>query len=213
MANFGPLADEIGLPVWGTQQILTDFASWLRYCSDVAQRRPTKLCMTFGRLLSWYTIYTFLGAFVLPPDRILPRPKFTLRPSLAFSYIGIVTARHSSSGRQPNFAAWYKEWNYGSLADGATYIRLGGHHVGIGPHSSLRVVYSGCKYYVLMRLICSEPSRKWPPYVIGQSVILSSSGFFFFFLLSFYLFSSPILSRHILDAYHTSTHDVILGRI
>jgi len=36
--------------------------------------------------------------------------KFTLRPSLAFAYIGSVTARHSSSGRQPNFAAWYKEW-------------------------------------------------------------------------------------------------------
>jgi len=95
----------------------------------------------------------------------------------------------------------------------ACYIRLGGHRVGIGPHSSLRVVYSGCKDYVLMRLICSKPSRKWPPYVIGQSVILSSSGFFFFFLLSFYLFSSPILSRHRLDAYHTSTHNVVLGRI
>ena len=40
--------------------------------------------------------------------------KFTLRPSFAFSYIGSVTARHSSSGRQPNFAAWYKEWNYGN---------------------------------------------------------------------------------------------------
>jgi len=24
----------------------------------------------------------------------------------------------------------YKEWNYGTVADGATYIRLGGHHVG-----------------------------------------------------------------------------------
>jgi len=31
--------------------------------------------------------------------------KFILRPSLAFSYIGSVTARHSTSGRQPNFAA------------------------------------------------------------------------------------------------------------
>jgi len=28
--------------------------------------------------------------------------------SFAFSYIGGVTARHASSGRQPNFAAWYK---------------------------------------------------------------------------------------------------------
>jgi len=31
-------------------------------------------------------------------DGILPGAKFTLRPSLAFSYIGSVTVRHSSSG-------------------------------------------------------------------------------------------------------------------
>jgi len=37
------------------------------------------------------------------------------------------------SGRQPNFAAWYKEWNYGTFAEVATYIRLGGHHVGHQP--------------------------------------------------------------------------------
>jgi len=36
------------------------------------------------------------------------------------SRLGSVTARHSSSGRQPNFAA---------LNRGATYIRQGGHHV------------------------------------------------------------------------------------
>jgi len=30
---------------------------------------------------------------------------FTLRPSLALSYIGSVTALHLSNGRQPNFAA------------------------------------------------------------------------------------------------------------
>jgi len=35
----------------------------------------------------------------LPPDGILPGAKFTLRPSLAFSYIGSVTARNSSSGQ------------------------------------------------------------------------------------------------------------------
>ena len=33
------------------------FASCLRYCSNVAHRRPTKLCTMFARLLSWYTIY------------------------------------------------------------------------------------------------------------------------------------------------------------
>jgi len=69
-----------------------------------------------GRLLGWY-------------NGILPGAKFTVRPSLAFSCIGSVTAWHSSSGCQPNFVAWYSEWNYGTFADGATYIRLGGHHV------------------------------------------------------------------------------------
>jgi len=34
--------------------------------------------------------------------------KFTFRPNIAFSYIFSVIARHSSSGRQPNFAAFSK---------------------------------------------------------------------------------------------------------
>jgi len=33
---------------------------------------------------------------------ILPGAKFILHPSLAFSYIGSITARHSSSVRQQN---------------------------------------------------------------------------------------------------------------
>jgi len=42
----------------------------------------------------------------LPRYGILLGAKFTLHPpSLAFSYFGSVTARHSSSGREPNFAA------------------------------------------------------------------------------------------------------------
>jgi len=73
----------------------------------------------FGRSMGWYTIYTLSVA--LAPEGISPRAKFTLRASLAFSYISSITARHSTSGRQPNFAAWYKEWNYGTFADGATY--------------------------------------------------------------------------------------------
>ena len=35
------------------------------YCSDVTQRKPTKLCTMFGRLLDWYTIklvYIFGGS-------------------------------------------------------------------------------------------------------------------------------------------------------
>jgi len=63
-------------------------AYWLRYCTDVAERRSTKLCTTFGRLLGWYTI----GA--LAPNGILSGAKFTLRSCPAFCYIGSVTARH-----------------------------------------------------------------------------------------------------------------------
>jgi len=48
--------------VWVPQHISTGFASWRRYCSNVAQRKSTKLCTVFGRLLVWYTIYTFSRA-------------------------------------------------------------------------------------------------------------------------------------------------------
>jgi len=54
----------------------------------------------FARCLavSWAgTLYIHFRE-LLPPDRISLHAKFTLRPSLAFSYIGIVIARHSSSG-------------------------------------------------------------------------------------------------------------------
>jgi len=85
----------------------------------------------FARCLaiSWAgTLYIHFQG-LLPPDGILPGAKFTLRPNVAVCYIGSITARQSSNGRQPNFAVWCKEWNYGTFAEGATYIWLGGHHV------------------------------------------------------------------------------------
>jgi len=69
------------------------------------RRRSTEVKQSlhmFGRLQHWYTIYTFSG--FLPGNAIFPGAKFTLRPSLAHFYIGSVNARHSSTGRQPNFA-------------------------------------------------------------------------------------------------------------
>jgi len=79
MGNFGRLTADIGSGVLGTpaQQISMGFESCLRYCSDVAHRRPTKLCTMFGRLLGWYTMCTF--SRLLPADEILPGAKFTLR--------------------------------------------------------------------------------------------------------------------------------------
>jgi len=88
--------------------------------------------MMFGRLLERYTIIHFRG--LLPHNGILPRvKKFTLHPSLAFFYVGSITTWYSSSGHQRKFVASYKECNYGTFAEGATYIRLGGHHVGHRP--------------------------------------------------------------------------------
>jgi len=81
-----------------SHMLVTNFVYWLRYCTDVAQRRSTKLCTMFGRFLRWYTIYTFFWGELLPPNGILPPAKFTLCQSLAFSYIGSVTAWHSISG-------------------------------------------------------------------------------------------------------------------
>jgi len=76
------------------------------------------------------------------------------------SRLGSVTARHSSIGRHPNFAALNRERHI--------YTRQGGHHVGHWP----TFLVSSCL---------------WPPYVIGGplyfcpviSIYLSSSSFFF----------------------------------
>ena len=50
--NFGPLTAGIGWRVWAPQQISTGFASWLRCCTNVAQRRSAKLRTMFGGLLA-----------------------------------------------------------------------------------------------------------------------------------------------------------------
>jgi len=99
------------------------FAFWQHYCSDVAHLRPTRLCTMFGRLLGCYTIYIHFWG-ILPPNGILPCAKFTLRPSLAFSYIGSVTARPLVVDISQTLQCW---------TEAATYIRLSGHHVGHWP--------------------------------------------------------------------------------
>ena len=107
MVNFGQIAAEICWRVWGNPANFNRF----RVLASLLHRRrsteSTTLCRMFDRLLAWYTIYTFWG--LLLPNGILPAAKFTLRPSLAFSYIGCITAWHSSSGRQPNAVDWYKD--------------------------------------------------------------------------------------------------------
>ena len=104
MANFCSLAAEVCWRVWGTP---ANFNGFRVLASLLHRRRSTEVNQTL------YDVWTSPGLVhyiyilgLLSPNGILPGAKFTLRPSLAFSYIGSVTARHSSSGRQPNFAAF-----------------------------------------------------------------------------------------------------------
>jgi len=108
MVNFGPLAAEIDWRVSGTP---ANFNGFRVLASLLHRRRSTEVNQTLHDV--WpslglvHFIYIFEGR--CPANGILPGAKFTMRPSLAFSYMDSVTARHSRSGRQPNFTAWYKE--------------------------------------------------------------------------------------------------------
>jgi len=63
---------------------------------------------------------------------------FNLRPSLAFSYIGSVTARHSSSGRQPQTLRHDARNGIAELSQRAPLIFCwAAITLGTGPHSSL----------------------------------------------------------------------------
>jgi len=117
---------EIGWLVWG---ISASF-NGCRVTSLLHGRRSTTLCTMFGRLLGWYTIYTFWG--LLPPNGILPGAKFTLRLSLAFSYIGSVTVQNSSSQQ------WASAKHCGLQQKAPPIFDMAAITFGIGPHSSLK---------------------------------------------------------------------------
>ena len=53
----------------------------------------------------------------------------------------------------------------------------------------------------------------WPPYVIGQAIIFLPCGFFLSSIYLFLFYSSPNLSGHRLDVYHTSKRGVASVRI
>jgi len=112
MVNFGPATADIGSGVWGTP---ANFNRFRVLASLLHRRRSTGGGVNKTLQAVWPSpglVHYMYILGLLPPNGILPAAIFTLRPSLAFSYIGSVTARHSSSGIQPNFAAWYKESNY-----------------------------------------------------------------------------------------------------
>jgi len=136
------------------QQISVGFASWLRYCTDVAQRRSIKLCMMLGRLLGWYTIYTF--------GRSCPLTEFcqvqnwlcvqVLRsPILAALLHGTRAVGLWESAKLCGVVQGMELRNFCSSSfstQGATYIPRAAITLGIGPHSSLVICFSSCELTV-----------------------------------------------------------------
>ena len=104
MVNFGPLTADIDWQVWGTP---ANFKGFRVLASLLHWRRSMEVNQTLHDV--WpspgmvHYIYIFEGS--CPITEFCQVQKFTLRPSLALSYIGTVTARHLRSGRQTNFAA------------------------------------------------------------------------------------------------------------
>jgi len=97
MVNFGPLTAEIGLPVWGTPSNFNRF----RFLASLLQRRRSpEANQTLHDIWSFpgqvHYIYFFWGGFC--PWRNFATCKIHFASSLAFSYIGSITAWHSGSG-------------------------------------------------------------------------------------------------------------------
>jgi len=110
MANFGSLAADGCLGHPSKFQRVSRLGFVTAAMSLIGGQPNLARCLAVSWAGTLYKLIHFRG--LLPPDGILPVAKLSLRPSLAFSYIGSGTARQSSIERQPNFAAWYKEWNY-----------------------------------------------------------------------------------------------------
>ena len=79
----------------------------------------------FGRLLGWYTIYTFLGA--LGPLTEFCQVQNSLYIQVLHSPILAALLQRASAKL---CGVVHGMELRGTFAEGATYIRLGGHHIG-----------------------------------------------------------------------------------
>ena len=128
-----PVTAVIGSGVWGTPANFNGFRVWLRYCSDVAHRRPTNLCTMFDRLLGCYTIYIFGGS--------CPRTEFCQVKNSR--YVEVLRSPTLAALLHRTPAAGVRETLRHGAGNGITELsqtaspntdsRLGGHHVGHRP--------------------------------------------------------------------------------
>ena len=127
------------------QQISTSFAFWLRHCTNVAQRRSTKLCMVFGRFLGWYIIYTFLHFWGSYPVMEFCQVQNSLCDKVLRSPI-LAVLLHNTRAVGVSQTLWHGTRNGITellllviSTEGAIYIPMAVITLGIGPHSSFRL--------------------------------------------------------------------------
>jgi len=137
MMNFCLVTAEIDWWILGTPANFNGFrvlASLLHRCHSTEVNQTLHDVWPFPGLVHYIYIFG-----VLSPNGLLPGAKFTLRPSLPFSYICSVTAWHWNNMRQPNFAAYNTRNGITALSLLVTFYRgrrlysEGGHNVGQPP--------------------------------------------------------------------------------
>jgi len=128
MANFGPLTAEIGSRVSGTTANFS--VQWVSHLAFVTASMFTGGQPNCARYLtiSWAgTLYIFLGSCPLTEFCLVQN---SLYVQVIRSLILAALLHGTPAAGVSQAVAWYKEWNYGTYTEGATYIRLGGHHIG-----------------------------------------------------------------------------------
>jgi len=89
----------------------------------------------FGRLLGWYTIYTFFGGFC--PDGILPGADLTLRQVLRFPILATLLHGPRAAGISQTLQHGTRNGIMELLQTAPPIFGWVAIMLGIGPHSSL----------------------------------------------------------------------------
>jgi len=158
------------------------------------------------KMCSWYTdMKIYLGSNQFRSDCIV------------FSCM-CLSQNCRCSDKRRSYLADYAECNNGS----SSFVRMFQSGFFLAAISEYPYMYCACEPSILVVLsvwfwtcsvgLClSWVLLLWPPYVVGQAIIFLPCGFCLLLLSIF--FSSPNLSGHRVDVYHTSTHGVALVRI
>jgi len=137
MANVGPLTAEIGSVVWGTPANFNGFRVLLSLLQRPRSKETNQTLHDVWPLPGLVDyVYTFGGCCPAETEFCQLQNSVCVLQVLR-SHIGSVTARHSSSGREPNFAALSTGRHLYST--GRPCIMLG-----IDPHSSFLVFFVFC---------------------------------------------------------------------